>query len=86
MSKSKNPEALSLKEVSHAYFNIIDILGSLESVKGATDLYAPFDLKVSRVNDECIARPSTCSSGTPIFGINITTLGWLCEVSKIIEK
>jgi hypothetical protein len=34
------------------------VFGTVESVKGVTDLYAPFNLKIESINEDCINKPS----------------------------
>lgn len=51
-----------------------DELGAVESVKSASDIYAPMSGQVLEVNEELTSKPSLInkgaeSNGTPRFGL-----------------
>ena len=55
----------SIKEGQH--------MASLESSKGIVELHAPFDCKITKINEELVEQPS-------LLNRTAGNLGWLCEV------
>ena len=50
-----------------------EVIGTLESVKAASEIYAPVSLKVLEVNDEAIVQPE-------ILNNDPYTQGWLIKI------
>ena len=50
-----------------------DAIGVVESVKGASDIYAPISGSITRINDAAVNKPSLVNKAAE-------TDGWLCEV------
>ena len=50
-----------------------EVIGTLESVKAASEIYAPVSLKVTEVNDDAIVQPELLNSDP-------YTQGWLIKI------
>ena len=55
-----------------------EVIGTLESVKAASEIYAPVSLKVTEVNDDAIVQPELLNSDP-------YTQGWLIKI-EVLNK
>lgn len=57
----------------------LDSIGIVESVKGASDIYAPVGGKILQINDAVIKTPSL---------VNLFPMekGWLCSITNVQEN
>jgi glycine cleavage system H protein len=56
-----------------------EVLGIVESVKGASDVYAPVSGRIVAVNDQATAKPSIVNKSPEHDG-------WLCEIESAAES
>lgn len=66
-----------------------EVVGVVESVKGASDVYAPVSGTVRGINDKAVAKPSLINKSPEADGTQAGRdqylnyyhiLGWLCEI------
>ena len=63
-----------------------DMMGVVESVKGASDIYAPVSGKITKINDQTSLKPVIINKSAEQDGKHRTQLfkqinvGWLCEM------
>ena len=55
-----------------------EVIGTLESVKAASEIYAPVSLKVTEVNDNAIVQPE-------LLNADPYTQGWLIKI-EVLNK
>ena len=55
-----------------------EVIGTLESVKAASEIYAPVSLKVTEVNDDAIVQPE-------LLNADPYTQGWLIKI-EVLNK
>jgi glycine cleavage system H protein len=55
-----------------------EVIGTLESVKAASEIYAPVSLKVVEVNDDAIVQPE-------LLNADPYTQGWLIKI-EVLNK
>ena len=53
-----------------------EVIGTLESVKAASEIYAPVSLKVTEVNDDAIVQPE-------LLNADPYTQGWLIKIELL---
>lgn len=62
-----------------AAFAVGDVFGSVESVKAASDIFAPLSGKVCEINEELEAAPE-------LINESAEDKGWICRFSDVDES
>ena len=70
---------IELPELDKEY-NVLEILGSVESIKAVSDIYSPLKGKINKINEKLITNPE-------LINISPYSDGWILELeSNDLEK
>ena len=70
---------VELPELDKEY-NVLEILGSVESIKAVSDIYSPLKGKINKINEKLITNPE-------LINISPYSDGWILELeSNDLEK